>query len=180
MSDQLDLDFTKHPIIEIKPGEVIAGYIAPIKKRGRPPGSKNKNSRKENIDTHLAHNQKIEGASPSPATNDDRFDKLERSINLLTQIVSGLVDQKKLDAEALADTAKTVQEKLENTNERKVKINVKPEMMINGVRYCGIIEVPFSLSERLKTMMATREEAKRKEMEYIEHPILEIAVLKGG
>jgi len=166
MSNQLELDFTEKEII--------------VKKRGRPPGSKNKNSRKENVDTHLAHTQKIEGASPSPATNDDRFDKLERSINLLTQIVSGLVDQKKLDADALADTAKTVQEKLEDTGEKKVKINVKPEIIINGARYCGIVEVPVSLASRLKGMMETREEAKRKELEYIEHPILELAVLKGN
>jgi hypothetical protein len=48
------------------------------------------------------------------------------------------------------------------------------------MRYCGIVEVPVSLASRLKGMMETREEAKRKEQEYIEHPILELAVLKGN
>src|SRR3972149_2023256 len=113
MSNQLELDLTEKEIV--------------VKKRGRPPGSKNKNSRKENVDTHLAHTQKIEGASPSPATSDDRISRIEKSIEMLTTIVSSLVDQKKLDADALADTAKTVQEKLEDTGEKKVKINVKPE-----------------------------------------------------
>jgi len=73
-----------------------------------------------------------------------------------------------------------VQEKLENTDERKVRINVRPEITINGVRYCGQVLVPESLASRLKGMMQTREDAKLKETQYIEHPILELAVLKGN
>src|SRR3989304_64671 len=82
MSDQLDLDFTQHPIIEIKSGEVKAGYIAPIKKRGRPPGSKNKKNQAGVAPIVEQEFCKLQDAGANPVSgsiSEDRFSKLKET-----------------------------------------------------------------------------------------------------
>lgn len=167
--------------------EQLEFSIIEQKKRGRPKGSKNKSKKVESL--HSSNEEQgsckaeVTGSSPVEGSEPSRLDKLEKSIELLTTIVTKLVDQKALEREQaeqlLKETAKSVKEKLENTGEKKVRVNVKPEININGATYCGIVEVPESLAHRLKAIMSDREAMKAKEPIFVDHGVKKLAELKG-
>jgi len=64
-------------------------------------------------------------------------------------------------------------------NDRIVNINVRPEVQINGHKFVGFMKLPEGLAERIKCIMQTREDAKQKELQFIDHGNHHVAHFKG-